>query len=119
MVKVTLVIQQPEINRFLKDELRLALDDGASVIDIIKAADEHIIKRLGRFPVKGYKSLLHMTYHPIEERFYRQTAVHAYTRPGAFLNVRENPKMPLPDDVKIIIVPEGGCMSDEEEVVNL
>ncbi len=116
-VRVRLHIQQPQINQFLKDALDLTLSEGSTVVDMIKVADEFILKEAGGFPVKGFRSLLHMIYHPCEERFYKQVAIQAFTRPGTLLDVRGNPKMPLPDGVTVIIVPEGGCMAEWEEPV--
>jgi hypothetical protein len=69
----------------------------------------------GEFPVKGFKSLLHMVYHPYEERFYRQVAIQAYAKSKPFLNIRESPRMPLPNEATIILVPEGGCTTDWEQ----
>jgi hypothetical protein len=80
-----------------------------------------LTKRFGRsegeFPVKGFNCLREMVYHTIEGRFYNQVAVQAYTKSGVFLSVRENPRMPIPDETTIILVPEGGCATDWEEPV--
>jgi len=58
-----------------------------------------------------------MPYHPLEERFYRQVAVQAYERPGVFMPVRQNPKMPLPDGAIIILIPEGSCITEWEDIM--
>jgi hypothetical protein len=58
-----------------------------------------------------------MVYHPIEGRFYNQVAVQAYTKSGAFLNITENPRVPISHETTIILVPEGGCATDWEEPI--
>ena len=59
-----------------------------------------------------------MVYHPFENRFYKQVAIQGYSGPGYFLNIRENPKAPLLDGSTIILVPEGPCISETEDVVD-
>ena len=117
-IRVKLSIHQTEINRLIGSELELTLKAGSCIVDAVKAVDEEISKRTITFPVKGYRSLLHMVYHPVEERFYKQVAVQAYEKPGVFIPVRQNPKMPLPDQAMIILIPEGPCISEWEDVVN-
>jgi hypothetical protein len=41
-------------------------------------------------------------------------AVHAHVE-SEFLNLRENPLMPLPNGTTIILIPEDGCQTDWEE----
>jgi len=118
MKKAVLVIRQPEINRIFPKDLQLLLEDTACALDVIEVADEEIRRRCERFPVKGFKSLLHMTYHPNEERFYKQVAVQAHTKSRSFVNARENPKMILPNDVTLVLIPEGGCITEWEETVD-
>jgi hypothetical protein len=48
---------------------------------------------------------------------YKQVAVQAYVKSRQFLSVRENPRMPLPNETTIILIPEGGCATDWEEPV--
>ena len=117
-VQVTLIVKQSEISREVKDPLVFVLDEGATIIDVINLADREILKA-GKFPVKGYKSLLQMVYHPFENRFYEQVAVQGYTSPGSFLNLRENPRKPLPNSVTIVLVPEGPCISGWEKTVDI
>lgn len=117
-IRLTFVLHQTELSRFIKEPYELSLDEGGTVIDAIKLVDEEIIKRAGTFPVKGYKSLLHMVYHPFENRFYKQVGIQGYTGPGSFFNVRENPQSPLPNSITIIIVPQGHCISEGEDVVD-
>ena len=116
MKRVTLIIRQREVSRFFPRGLQLALEDVASVIDAIKAADLEIRRRVGGFPVKNYKSLLQMVYHPHEERFYRQVAIHAHVGSEP-VNVREETAAPLPDGTTVILIPEDGCQTDWEEPV--
>jgi len=115
MKAITLIVRQAEITRLFPNGFQLILDNNASSLDAIKIADNEIIKRHGNFPVKGFKSLLQMVYHPFEERFYKQVAIQAQTKSNIFLNVRENPKLPLPSNTVIILVPQGGCQTDWEE----
>lgn len=117
-IKVTLRIQQSDIRRIIKDNLELSLDEGTSILDVIKLVDEQILREAGRFPIKGYKSLLHMVYHPHENRFYRQIAIQGYSGPGAFVNIRDNPQASLMDGLTIILIPEGTCITEGEDVVD-
>ena len=77
-----------------------------------------IVTRAGTFPVIGYKSLVHMVYHPFQNRFYKQVAIQGYSGPGSFFNLREDPKRPLPNGVTIILIPNGPCISEAEDVVD-
>jgi hypothetical protein len=117
MIKVTLIIRQKEISKLFPRGLELLLEDNASALDAIKVVDEEIKRKCGNFPVKGFKSLLQMVYHPYENRFYKQVAIQASIKSKPFLNVRENPKMPLPNETIIILIPQGGCQTDWEEPV--
>ena len=117
MKKVTLIVRQTEINKIFANSLQLLLEDNSSTLDAIKVADEEIKKKCGNFPVKGFKSLLQMVYHPYEDRFYKQVAIQASIKSKPFLNVRENPKMPLPNETIIILIPQGGCQTDWEEPI--
>ena len=117
-VRVTFLLQQSEVGRFIKGPLELSLKEGGSILDVLKLVDEEILKRAGKFPVKGYKSLVQMVYHPVQNRFYKQVAIQGYSGPGCFFKLRENPKMPLPNGVTIILVPEGPCISEAEDVVD-
>ena len=116
MKKVILTVRQTEISRLFPNGFQLLLDDNASTLDAIKVADEEIKKKCAKFPVEKYKSLLHMIYHPHENRFYKQVAIQAHVK-SQFLNIRENPKMPLPNETTIILIPQGGCQTDWEEPV--
>jgi len=97
MKRITLIVRQTEISRVFPNGFQLLLEDEASTLDAIRAADEEIKRKCGIFPVKKCKSLLHMVYYPYEDRFYKQVAIQASIKLKPFLNVRENPKMPLPN----------------------
>jgi hypothetical protein len=117
MKKVILIIRQQEIGQEFPNGIQLHLEDNASALDAIKTADEEIKRKCGKFPVKGFESLLQMVYHPYEDRFYKQVAIQASTKFNPFLNIREKPKLPLPNETTIILVPQGGCITDWEEIV--
>ena len=117
MKTVNLIVRQTEISKAFPSGLHLEVDDCASVLDVIRVADVEIKERCGKFPVREFTSLFQMVYHLHEERFYRQVAVQAHARQNQFLNIRENPRMSLPDEATIILIPEGGCSSDWEEPV--
>ncbi len=118
MKRAALIVRQTEISRIFPKGFQLLLENDASCLDAIKAADEEIKKKCGKFPAKDFKNLLHMVYHPYEDRFYKQVAIQAYVKSKPLLDVRENPKMPLPNETTIILVPQGGCQTDWEEPVN-
>ena len=117
MKKITLKIQEPSINKIVGNELELILHERANVLDLIQEADK-IIRGKGRFPSKHYASLLHCVYNPVEERFYEQTGINAYTASQIFLDVRNNPNTRLPDGAIVILLPEGGCITAREEVLD-
>jgi hypothetical protein len=117
MKAVTLIVRQTEISRLFPNGLRLLLEDNASTLDAIKATDEEIKRKCGKFPAKGFESLLQMVYHPHENRFYKQVAIQAHAKSNPFINIRENPKMPLSSETTIILIPQGGCTTDWEEPV--
>jgi len=116
MKKVTLILRDPDINKMLGDRFELLLDEKANVLDVIKRMDEIILGE-GEFPVKGCKSLLHLTFHPVEKRFYRHVALTAYSQTERFLDVRGNPSLTLPDGA-VVILALTICSSPWEEIVN-
>lgn len=117
MKKVKLVIRQYSINKIVGGTFELVLNEKANVIDVINEVDK-MIGDPGRFPLEEYHSLLHMIYNPVKNRFYKQTAITAYTGPCKFLNVNENPEKELPDETVIILIPEGGCITATEDVLD-
>jgi len=117
MKRVKLVIHEPLINRVIGSELNLSLPDKANLVDAINEVDRLISNR-GGFPLQDYRSLLHMVYNPVENRFYKQVAVTAHKELNQMLNVRENPKKELPEGTTIILIPTGGCISEWEEAID-
>ena len=119
MTKVKFRIQEPNIKKIIGKELELYLEDKANVIDAIVEIDKIILAK-GKFPSEHYGSLLHWVYNPIKvkEGFYEQTAILAYTESEPFLNVKNNPKMQLPDDTTIILIPEGPCIGKGDKPIS-
>jgi len=117
MKGIRLIIHEPSINRVVGSELNMLLHDEFNLIDAINEVDKLISNR-GGFPLPDYRSLLHMVYNPVENRFYKQVAVAAYKEPDQMLNVRDNPKKELPEGTTIILIPAGGCISEWEEALN-
>lgn len=74
---------------FFPSGLCLYFDDDASILDVINAVDQTIREKCGEFPVKGFKCLMEMVYHPVEGRFYNQVAVQAYVKSGIFLSIEK------------------------------
>jgi len=116
MKRVRLILREPDINKVVGNELALLLDERANVIDVIKKVDE-IVSSRGRFPVEGCRSLLHLTFHLLEQRFYKHVALTAYSKSERFLDVRRNPHLTLPDGAVIVLVLTL-CQSEWEEVVS-
>jgi hypothetical protein len=119
MKQITLIVRQFGIGRRFANRLRILLQDEASVLDAIKAFDEELEKRDGQFPIKGFDSLLQIVYHLYAHRFYKQVAIQVHATSNQFLNIRENPEMPLPNEATVILIPEGGCSTDWEEPIKL
>jgi len=117
MKRVKLIVHEPSINRLIGAELLLQLDDKANCIDVISEVDRLINER-GGFPLPSYRSLLHMVYNPVENRFYKQVAVSAYKEGEGMINLRADPRQQLPADVAVVLIPAGGCISEWEEVVD-
>jgi len=118
MVKrVRLILRDPDLNKILGNKLELSVDPSANVVDVIRKVDEIILEK-GRFPIAGCKSLLHLTYHPLEKRFYRHVALTAYSPSERFLNVRGNPELVLPDET-VVVLALTICSGEWEPIVNL
>jgi len=117
MKRIKLVVHEPLINRVIGSELNLLLDKKANLVDAISEVDK-LINSKGGFPLPDYRSLLHMVYNPVENRFYKQVAVTAHKEPDQMLNVRDNPKKELPEGATVILIPTGGCISEWEEAIN-
>lgn len=59
-----------------------------------------------------------LIWHPKENRFYKMVALMASCPEKPFINIRESLEMPLPNNTRVVIVPDGGCSSDYEERIN-
>lgn len=116
MKKAMVFVNDTTINKFLGGGAQLSVPDNANVIDAIETVDE-VIKREGTFPLPEYGSLLHMLYNPVEDRFYVQVGIHAYSEPGKAFDVRNDTKKILPDGAQVIISPQAGCIGDWEDVL--
>ena len=117
MKRIKLFIHGPSINKVIGRELNLLLDEKANLIDVISEVDKTIEEK-GSFPVPSYQSLLHMTYNPFENRFYKQVAITAYKQSGQPLKVRDDPKKELPEGTTVTLIPAGGCISEWEEAID-
>jgi hypothetical protein len=121
MIKVKLTIGQlPILTEILGDEIDLALDDGATILDVIDAVDKIFAEGDG-FPITDYESLLHMVYNPIERRFYNQVAITAYAIDSderKILDVRKKPTQALATLTTVILVPEGVCITEFEKPIS-
>jgi len=118
MKKVIFVIRDPDINKVLGNEVELSLDDGANILDVIKKVDELILGKTSSFPVKGCRSLLHLTFHPTEHRFYTHAALTAYSQTEKFLDVKTNLDSPLPDGA-VIILALTICGGEWEQIIDM
>jgi hypothetical protein len=115
MNRIKLFIHEPSINKVVGRELDLLLNDRASLVGAISEVDK-MINSKGSFPVPDYRSLLHMIYNPVENRFYKQVAITAYNQSGQRLNMRDDPKKELPEGTTVTLIPEGGCITDWEAI---
>ena len=116
MKHVKLKILDSSLKEMLEGEFAVRLQEGANILDLINEIDD---SRKGRFFIKNYpeyQSLLHMMWNPIENRFYRQIALSAYTKNQKFFEVRKNPWLVLPDALTVFLG-LGLCKSESEEVV--
>jgi hypothetical protein len=85
MKKVKAEIKESSLNKKLGNMFTLALYDGANILHAVDKIDWLIMRRLGRFPIDGFKSLLHMLYNQVRRRFYEQLIMHASSPKSAFL----------------------------------
>jgi hypothetical protein len=117
MKRIKLIVHEPLVNKIIGSELNLELDNEASVIAAIDKVDR-LIDQKGDFPLSDYKSLLHMIYDPVRNRFYNQVAVTAYQEGGEMINLRVDPKLNLPANVTVVLIPSGGCISEWEIAID-
>jgi len=118
MKKVTFVIRDPDINKVLGNQIELIMDEKANIINVIKKVDEIIKEKTNSFPVKGCKSLLHLTFHPIEHRFYAHAALTAYSQTEKFIDVKTNLDSPLPNGA-VVILALTICGGEWEQIVDM
>lgn len=118
MKRATFVIREPDINKVLGNKLDLLLDEKANIIDAIRKIDELILQKTDCFPVKGCKSLLQLTFHPTERRFYTHAAITAYTETNGFLNVKADTDSPLPDRI-LVVLALTICSGEWEQIVDV
>jgi len=115
--RVRLILRDPDLNKMVGNELELSMEPSANIVDVIRKVDEIILEK-GRFPIAGCRSLLHLTYHPFEKRFYSHVALTAHSKLERFLNVRSDPKLILPDETTVFLALTI-CSGDWEPIVNL
>ena len=116
--RVRFVIRDPDINRVLGNEVVLSLDDDANILDVISKVDELIAQKTSVFPVKGCRGLLHLTFHPVERRFYSHAALTAYSQTERFIDVRGDLDSALPDGA-VVVLALTICGGDWEQIVDV
>ena len=109
------------LDSFLKEtiggDFTLCLYDEANILHLINKIDAC---RKGQFPITNYpeyQSLFHMTWNPLQKRFYKHIALSAYTKNKEFFEARKNPELTLPDGLTIYLG-LGLCKSEGEEIVD-
>ncbi len=117
VLRIMFFVRDSVIAKILGAGVEMVMDDDATVLDVIAKADE-MMKKKGGFPLKEYKSLLHMVYNPEADRFYSQVGVHAYVKPGEFYNIKDNVRQELLNGMIITIIPSAGCITAFEEPLN-
>jgi len=117
MKRIKLIVHEPSVNRIVGSELTLELSPDANFITAINEVDR-LINQRGGFPLSEYRSLLHMIYNPVENRFYKQVAVAAYKEGQDMINLRADPKQILPAYATVVLIPAGGCIGEWEEAIN-
>lgn len=77
MKNIRLLLDGKWIKDYVKGELNLYLFNGATVLYAIAKVDWIIRRRVGKFPIQEFESLLHMLYNPPKGSFYEQVVMHA------------------------------------------
>ena len=95
----------------------MTLTDEANILHVISEIDARWKGKLFLKNYPEYRSLLHMTWNPVEKRFYKQIALSAYAKNRRFVEVRKDPYRSLPDGGKIFLG-LGLCKSVHEETVD-
>ena len=111
--RIKLIIHEPSVNKIVGSELNLELSGEDNLIAVISDVDR-LIDQKGGFPLSDYKSLLHMIYDPVGNRFYNQVAVAAYLEGGDMVNLRADPRQNIPPGATVVLIPSGGCISEWE-----
>ena len=117
MRKVRIEIKETSLNKRLGSVFTLALYDGANILYAIDKIDWLIMRRLGRFPIDGFKSLLHMLYDPVRRRFYEQVIMHASSPKSVFLPIRNQPQLELGDGTFVRLILMAVCADAPEPVL--
>ena len=117
MKRAKLIVHEPSVNKLIGSELLLQLDDTANLVDAINEVDR-LISEKGGFPLPECRSLLHMVYNSVENRFYKQVAVAAYKEGEGMIDLRVDPKQKLSANVTVVLIPAGGCISEWEEAID-
>jgi hypothetical protein len=117
MKKVRIEIKESSLNKKLGNVFTLALYDGANILYAIDKIDWLIMRRLGRFPIDGFKSLLHMLYDPVRRRFYEQVIMHASSPKSVFLPIRNQPQLKLGDGTFVRLILMAVCADAPEPVL--
>jgi len=117
MKKVRIEIKESSLNKKLGNVFTLALYDGANILYAIDKIDWLIMRRLGRFPIDGFKSLLHMLYDPVRRRFYEQVIMHASSPKSVFLPIRNQPQLELGDGTFVRLILMAVCADAPEPVL--
>jgi len=117
MRKVRIEIKESSLNKKLGNVFTLALYDGANILYAIDKIDWLIMRRLGRFPIDGFKSLLHMLYDPVRRRFYEQVIMHASSPKSVFLPIRNQPQLELGDGTFVRLILMAVCADAPEPVL--
>ena len=100
MVSVKVEVRNSE---FVQKEFCFDLQDGATIVDVLK-----------KVSTLADKDVFRMVFHPKERRFYNQVAILGFTKEAPFVDVRQVDK-PLPDGIKIVLVPQGTCTTEWED----
>jgi hypothetical protein len=80
MKKIKVEIKESTLNKRLGSEFNLFVYDKANILYVLDKIDWLLIRKLGKFPLSEFKSLLHMIYNPIRKRFYEQVILHAHPK---------------------------------------
>ena len=117
MKKVRIETKETSLNKRLGSVFTLALYNGANILYAIDKINWLIMRRLGRFPNDGFKSLLHMVYNPVRKRFYEQVIMHASSSKSAFLPIRNQPELELEDGTFVRLILMAVCADAPEPVL--